>query len=268
MLRLIIHRSSLGANLARLTVLSLLAALPAFASAQSGGAQPNEGLSVFFTAADKDGMAVKEISADDVKLSADGAPVRLIILKKQDDGPVFFTIAIDTSASEERMLPSTKVVAGLFIKSMMRPGLDKAAIVTFTGDMTVEQDMTGDVNEVLEAIGRVRFVPPSGYVGGGIIVGNLPPATSNSGGSTSIWDTVSQIGDKVMPRSLGAGRRVLLLITDGEDTSSGMKSNKAIAAAVQSGVVVYAIGIGDNYFDGVDKNTLRKIAERTGGRAF
>jgi VWFA-related protein len=226
-------------------------------------------VSVVFTALGKDGKGVGEIKVDDLKLSADGAPVQPTGLRRQAGDPVFFTVAIDTSASQERVLPTTRVVAGLFIKSVMRPGLDKTAVATFSNDVTVEQEMTADVSKALEAVGRVRFVPPQGYIGGGIMVGNPPPpGTAQSAGATGMWDAVAQVGDKAMPRSLGAGRRVLLLITDGVDTSSSVKSKKAIAAALESGMVVYAIGIGDNYFDGLDKNSLRKIAERTGGRAF
>lgn len=278
MRRLILHRSQTCAGLARLAVLLLLASLPASASAQAVGAQPGADVSVVFTALGRDGKAVRDIKVDDLKLSADGAPVQPSGLKRQEDGPVFFTVAIDTSASQEKMLPTTRVVAGLFIKSMMRPGLDKAAVVTFSNDVTVEQELTGDVSKALEAVGRVQFVPPSGYVGGGVVVTDLsngfpvskplPSGTAKNTGATSMWDAVSQVGDKAMPRSLGAGRRVLLLITDGEDTSSSVKSNKAVAAALESGVVVYTIGIGDERFDGVDKNSLRKVAERTGGRAF
>lgn len=269
MRRLILHRSQTGGGLARLAVLLLLASLPASASAQAVGAQPNAGVSVVFTALDRDGKAVRDIKVDDLKLSADGAPVQPTGLKRQEDGPVFFTVAIDTSASQEKMLPTTRVVAGLFIKSVVRPGLDKTAVATFSNDVTVEQEMTADVSKALEAVGRVRFVPPSGYIGGGIMIGNPPPpGTALGAGATGMWDAVSRVGDKAMPRSLGAGRRVLLLITDGVDTSSSVKSKKAIAAALESGVVVYTIGIGDAGFDGVDKNSLRKVAERTGGRAF
>jgi Ca-activated chloride channel homolog len=269
MLTVIPHRSRPRAGVAGLAMLTLLAALPSSASAQRSGAQPGAGVSVVFTALGKDGKAVGDIGVDDVKVSADGAPVQPNGLKRREDGPVFFTVAIDTGASEERMLPTSRMVAGLFIKSLMRPGQDKTSVVTFSNDVTVEQEMTGDVSKALEAVGRVRFVPPQGYIGGGIMVGNPPPPGMPQGaGTTGMWDAVAQVGDKAMPRSLGAGRRVLLLITDGVDTSSSVKSNKAVAAALESGVVAYAIGIGDNYFDGVDKNSLRKLAERTGGRAF
>lgn len=269
MLTVIPRRSRLRAGTAGLAVLSLLAALPASASAQASGAQPPAGVSVVFTALGKDGKAVGDIGVDDVRVSAEGVPVQPNGCKRQEDGPVFFTVAIDTSASQEKMLPTTRAIAGLFIKSVMRPGLDKTAVVTFSGDVTVEQEMTADASKALEAVGRVRFVPPQGYIGGGIMVGNPPPpGAARSAGATGMWDAVSRVGDKAMPRSLGAGRRVLLLITDGVDTSSSVKSKKAIAAALVSGVVVYAIGIGDAGFDGVDKNSLRKVAERTGGRAF
>ncbi|HEX6185016.1 MAG TPA: VWA domain-containing protein, partial [Pyrinomonadaceae bacterium] len=70
-------------------------------------------------------------------------------------------------------------------------------------------------------------------------------------------------------RALGPGRRAVLLVTDGVDTSSRKEMSEAVAAALQSEVVVYAVGIGDDKdFDGVEKGPLRKLAAQTGGRAY
>ena len=47
-----------------------------------------------------------------------------------------------------------------------------------------------------------------------------------------------------------------------------MKMAEAVDSAVKADSIIYVIGIGDNYFDGVDEGSLRKISERTGGRAY
>src|SRR5207237_4422203 len=79
----------------------------------------------------------------------------------------------------------------------------------------------------------------------------------------------ARVSRDVMSRSLGTGRRAVLLVTDGVDTNSRVKLDEAVASALQSEVVVYAVGIGDSRnFDGVDRSPLRKLSERTGGRAF
>jgi VWFA-related protein len=63
-------------------------------------------------------------------------------------------------------------------------------------------------------------------------------------------------------------RRVIVLFTDGHDTSSTLTLDKAAKIALKSGVVVYSIGLGDDYYGGTNKEVLRKISERTSGRAF
>jgi VWFA-related protein len=73
---------------------------------------------------------------------------------------------------------------------------------------------------------------------------------------------------EMMPPSSVEGRRVVLLISDGVDTSSGVKLEKAIADIVRAGAVVYVVGVGEEDWAGIDEEALRKLASRTGGRAF
>jgi VWFA-related protein len=63
-------------------------------------------------------------------------------------------------------------------------------------------------------------------------------------------------------------RRAIILLTDGEDTSSRMKIHEAVEKAQKADALIYAIGIGDRYTFNVDEGSLRKITERTGGRAY
>jgi VWFA-related protein len=59
---------------------------------------------------------------------------------------------------------------------------------------------------------------------------------------------------------------VIILVTDGQDTTSSVKMKEAIERTWRSEIIVYSIGIGGPY--GVDSGTLKKIAAETGGRAF
>jgi len=87
-------------------------------------------------------------------------------------------------------------------------------------------------------------------------------------GSTAIWDTVALVASNVLGRSLTQRRRAIILLTDGQDTSSRVSRATAIDQALQAETVVYAIGIGDKRYDGINKKALDDIAEKTGGRAF
>jgi VWFA-related protein len=74
--------------------------------------------------------------------------------------------------------------------------------------------------------------------------------------------------DEVLSNTSDKTRRAIILLTDGEDTSSQKKMEDAVERAIKADSVVYSIGIGDSYRNGVDQGVLRKISERTGGRAF
>lgn len=244
-------------------------ASPAPSRAQTGArANPTEAsVNILLTAVDKEQKFVTTLKQEDLRIKEDGAGRALTGLKRQSDLPLFLTVAVDTSVSQERVLEGSKLAADVFIKGMMRPGVDKAAVVSFSHDATLEQAMTGEVSSVRASITRIRVTVPVGYLGGGVVVSgsNVP---RNLPGSTALWDAVWVVSDEVMGRSLGTGRRALVVITDGEDTGSRLKMEEAVRGALQSEVVVYAIGIGDKDYNGVNKGSLRRLAEQTGGRAF
>ena len=63
-------------------------------------------------------------------------------------------------------------------------------------------------------------------------------------------------------------RRAIILLTDGEDTTSQVHMQDAVYRAIKADALVYAIGIGDRYQFGIDEGSLKKITEATGGRAY
>ena len=87
-------------------------------------------------------------------------------------------------------------------------------------------------------------------------------------GTTAIWDAISLVASEVLAPSQGQRRRAIILLTDGWDSTSRLLSSDAVNRALEAETVIYAIGIGDSKQDGVDRNSLRSLAERTGGRAF
>lgn len=265
-----LKRRARSLTLSTLALLLMLGCVCACAHAQAvgGSTQTNAPrMSVLFTAMDKGGKFVTSLKPEDVRLTVDGVPREVLELKRQTELPLFIAIVIDTSASQERVLPNTKLAADVFVRGMLAQQ-DKAAIVTFSGETTLEQAMTGDVAKIREAIARVKFVPPLGYFGG-VVVGKRPPSDLPRAGTTGIWDAVYLVSDEVLSRSLGTGRRAMLLVTDGVDTSSRLKINDAVTSALQSEAVVYVLGVADiKNFGDVEKGPMQKLAQRTGGRAF
>jgi VWFA-related protein len=226
---------------------------------------------LFFTAADKNRRFVNTLKSEDIKILEDGQPQEIFTFQQNIELPLSIAILIDTSISEERTLPEEKVAARAFLEAVIRPNKDEAAILSFTGETTLEQGFTSSIARLGRAIDRVEFVPPSGYVGGGVLVNGTPPISGTNqslAGSTAIWDAVWATSEELVSTSAEHTRRAIILLTDGQDTSSHMKMHEAIERAQKADAFIYAIGIGDRYIANVDEGSLRKIAEQTGGRAY
>jgi len=131
--------------------------------------------SIFFTAADKNKRFVSTLKPEDIRVLEDGQPQQIFTFQQNVDLPLSLAILIDTSASEERTLPDLKAAAQAFLENLIRPAKDEVAVISFTGETTLEQSFTGSVERLRRAIDRVEFVPPSGYVGGGVVVNGTPP---------------------------------------------------------------------------------------------
>ena len=74
--------------------------------------------------------------------------------------------------------------------------------------------------------------------------------------------------DEVLAEASEGTRRAIILVTDGIDTSSRMHMQEVVDRAIKADAIIYSIGIGDSYLEGVDEGSLRKVSERTGGRAY
>ncbi len=223
---------------------------------------------ILFTAVDKQKRFITTLRQEDVSIMEDGRPQEIFTFARQTDLPLSLAILIDTSVSEERTLPIEKAAAASFVDAVLRPNKDEMAVISFTGDATLEQGLTGSASRVRRALDGVEFVPPSGYIGNGQVAGTPPISGDSRQGSTAIWDAVLVTSDEVLSEASDKTRRAIILLTDGNDTSSRKSIDHAIESAARADAVVYAIGIGDEYYDSINKGALRKISERTGGRAF
>ncbi|MGI9105298.1 MAG: VWA domain-containing protein [Pyrinomonadaceae bacterium] len=226
---------------------------------------------LIFSAVDKNKRFVTDLKQEDIRVFEDGAEQQIFTFKPQTDLPLTLAIVIDTSISQERTLPEEKAAARAFVDAVMRPSKDEVAVLSFTGDSTLEQGLTGNASRVRSAIDKVEFVPPSGYIGGGVLVGTPPISGDNqsTAGSTAIWDAVWVTCADVLSDSSDKTRRAIILLTDGENTSGMKKLDDAVQQAIKTETLVFAIGIGDSFnYSGVDEGSLRKITERTGGRAY
>jgi Ca-activated chloride channel family protein len=227
---------------------------------------------VQFTAYDKKTRRlITTLKQEDIRILEDGVPQEIFTFQQHTETPLSLAILIDTSGSQERTLPDEKDAARQFADAVIRPQKDEAAVISFTGEATLEQGLTGSVPRVRSAIDKIEFHPPAGWVGGGILVGSTPPISGRNASiaaSTALWDALWVTSDEVLSEASEGTRRAIILVTDGIDTSSRVKLQEAVDRAIKVDATIYSIGIGDSYMQGVDEGSLRKVSERTGGRAF
>jgi VWFA-related protein len=224
---------------------------------------------VLVTAVDKDKRFITSMKEGDIRVLENGVPQQVSTFQRETDLPLSLALLIDVSKSEEWTLPNEKSAAREFVQTIIRPKKDTAAVVSFTGDPTVEQELTNSVLQLEKAIDNVEIVlPPNESF---VIAANGQPVPINTDtrlGTTAIWDAVVATSTDMLSRTPEQTRRAIILLTDGEDTSSRTRRQEAIDRAVKDNVVIYSIGIGDRRNYGIDSGALKKLSEKTGGRAF
>lgn len=226
---------------------------------------------LLFTATDKLRRFITGLRQEDIRVLEDGVPQQLFTFQRQTDRPLSIAFLIDVSASEERTLPQEKAAARSFIETIIQSSKDQAAIIPFTGSAFLEQALTRDVLSIYRALGSVEVAMPS-YLGSGRPLSGIASGPGMKAppreGSTAIWDAIVVTVSEVLTKTQGQRRRAIILLTDGQDTTSRLLQSEAIDRALEGETIVYAIGIGDGKYGGVDRDALRTVAERTGGRAF
>ena len=223
-----------------------------------------------FTAMDKQHRFITTLRAEDLRVLEDGVPQTLFTFQRETDRPLALAFLIDVSRSQESTLPDEKAAARQFIEKVVQSNKDQVAIVPFTGLAYLEQELTRDVLSVYRVLERVDIAVPA-YLGAGRPLSGISTgpglAAPPDEGTTAIWDAVALTSSDVLSNAPGLRRRAIILLTDGLDTTSRLPQKEAINRALAAETVVYVIGIGSKR-EGVNRDTLRDLAERTGGRAF
>lgn len=233
-------------------------------------------VNTLFTAVDKDRHFITSLGSGDVRIFENNVAQPISLFERETDRPLTLAIMVDTSESQRGVLADEKSAARAFVDSVIRPSKasqasqDRAAIVSFTGIPKVEQEITSDQGQLKRGIERVRieFSPENERrLANG---DDSLPKEEDPTGHTAIWDALWMAIDDVLSKSPGATRRAVVLLSDGDDTSSTIKKQDVIDLAIKSDVVIYSIGIRDRDFpEGkLDSGALKKVSDRTGGRAF
>jgi VWFA-related protein len=175
-------------------------------------------------------------------------------------------IMVDTSPSQRRVLPVEQEQAKAFLDQVLRPK-DLAFVLHFDIEVELLQDFTSDRQRLARAIDETVI---NGGGGGGPLPTTFP--TSGSGGATHLYDAVYLASTELMKNEVG--RKILILLTDGEDQGSKEKLSGALEAAQKSDLIIYSIDISDRMYyrmAGVGfsgDSVLTKLSEETGGRVI
>jgi VWFA-related protein len=223
-----------------------------------------------FTATNKDRHFITSLRPADLAIFENDVPQAISLFERQTDRPLSLALLIDTSDSQRGVLADEKNAARVFVDSVIRPTKDRAAVVSFTGVPKVEQETTNELARLHRGIARVKIEisPENERL---IANGDDPlPKEQDPSGYTGIWDAMWMTIEDILSKTPEGSRRAIVLLSDGDDTSSTIKKQDVIDFAVKSDVAIYSIGFRDRDFPQgkLDSGALRKVSDRTGGRAF
>ena len=202
-------------------------------------------VAVYATAIDTSGRLVPDLEKGDFTVTDDGKPVDLSTFSNASQ-PFTAVVMLDTSASMTNNLDFLKRAAEQFLIRLMPT--DKAQVGAFNDKIQLSGRFTNNRDELIAALRELQF-------------GN--PTRLNDAIDVSLT-TLEKIDS----------RRVILVFTDGEDTSSKIGFRTVLERARDEEVMVYSIGLESEYFNGVrltrsrPSRDLRKIADETGGGYF
>lgn len=220
-------------------------------------------VNVLFSVQDKQNRYLNDLKKEDIEIFENGQLQEIFAFKRELDLPLTMALLVDVSGSEQYTLPLLKDAGSRFVESVVRTGKDTVGVIKFEGEATVMQNLTSNPARVRKALEDIAFTaaPPPGGFGG-----TTPPINGGSRqGGTSLWDSVIATCADMLAKE--PGRKTIILLTDGVDTTSHLKIGDAINEALRAEVVIYAIGIADPGYGGVDEGKLKQLCESTGGRA-
>jgi VWFA-related protein len=196
------------------------------------------------------------LARGDFTVLEDGAPQEVTFFTDEKTNPsVYVGVLMDTSPSTAGKMTFSKEAAKNFIYTVTRIRKDKAAFMTFDNEVNLRQDFTDKLDLLDKAVDKVKKV----------------------GSQTALYDAIWQFSDEKLRNA--PGRRVIVLITDGDDTFSRAELRDAIDIAQRTETTVFGISTKAGFLGtvpGVEAGTVKdkgdklltQLCEQTGGEAF
>jgi Ca-activated chloride channel family protein len=207
-------------------------------------------VSLNVTVSDGAGRYATDLTQEEFQVFEDGVKQDVTYFARANH-PIALSLLLDTSASMEARLQTAQEAAIGFARKLRQQ--DLAEVVDFDSRVNVLQGFTSTVPEIEQAIRR-----------------------TSAGGSTSMYNAIYialKNLKKVVPTSQDEIRRqAIVLLSDGEDTTSLLPFEEVLDLAKRSETAIYAIGLRSN--DGNGRGfkeaefVLRQLSQETGGRAY
>ena len=214
-------------------------------------------VNILATVRGKGGALIPNLQQSDFKVLEDGKEQEIRYFAKETNLPLTIGMLVDVSGSMEGLIPVEQRAGGQFFEQVLRKD-DLAFVISFGKDAELLQDSTSSPRLLQRGLNELKLNTRVGGIGGGPV----PTAANNAG--TVLYDAVYLAAGERLRRE--TGRKVIILITDGEDTGSQVSRQKAIEAAQKADAIIY--GIYYSAYGYGDKGTLNRMAEETGGRVF
>ena len=224
-------------------------------------------VNLFFNVKDKHGTLVPNLNRDNFQIFEDGKPQTLKYFAAETNQPLTLGILIDSSVSQERVLPMEQEVGAAFLKDVLRPK-DLAFVISFDVNVDLLQDYTNSSHELRAALDRAK-INGGGGSGGLPGMGGGPVPVSNPKG-TLLYDAIYLASHDKLAQEVG--RKAMIILSDGEDQGSQLRVKDAIEAAQKADSICYVLLIADRGFYGMmgysGDRAMRQLAEETGGRVI
>lgn len=202
-------------------------------------------VNVFVNVTDAAGAPVAGLTQQDFQLSEDGRPQKISYFERDTDMPLSVVMAIDTSGSTRKDLPLEKMAAHDFVHALLRPA-DRMDLMDFNSGVREVVPYTNEARRIDDGLNRLDYGP-----------------------ATALYDAVYLASQSLAPHH---GRKVLVLISDGDNTESDVDYNQALEAARRGEVMVYSLIdvpiMADAGRDTDGEHAMIMLARETGGKYY
>jgi Ca-activated chloride channel family protein len=205
-------------------------------------------VNVIFTATDKKGRFRKDLTPAELAVYDDGKPPAAVrSFRSETDLPLRVGLVLDVSGSITDRFTFEQEAAIRFFHQILRPRTDQAFVLAFDSVPTLTQDFTDNPDRLAQGVKK------------------LTP-----GGGSAVYDAIHLAATRKLMgvRSERPVRRIIILISDGEDNQSRATRPEVIEAARRAEVTIYAISTNTGNMVSRGDKLMQRLAEETGGRVF